>query len=79
MPYVFSTEFEEEEIQPWEFIDPPIYWKSANLNVIGDRHLPNGRRQHLVVELQGNLKEFDNADIIYKGEFDAKTRNQTNL
>lgn len=43
-----TTEFTEAEIRPWDRVDPPIWWPKANAYVIGDRHLPDGTRQHII-------------------------------
>lgn len=51
---------------PWEILDPHFYWEKQNLTVIADRHLPNGKRQHVVLE-EGGPTEVGNADIFYGG------------
>lgn len=52
----------------WERVDPPFWWSAAKRYVVGDRHLSNGVRQHLV---QGSVPMgtiISNAEVI--GEAD---------
>lgn len=32
----------------WERVDPPVYWPLIKAEVIADRHLPDGTRQHMI-------------------------------
>lgn len=41
-------EFAPDDIMPWERVIPPLWWPAAKANVIADRHLPDGTRQHMV-------------------------------
>lgn len=38
----------EEDVMAWERVHPPIWWSAAGRNVVADRHLPDGTRQHMV-------------------------------
>ena len=54
---------EMKHLLKWNVIEPAYYWARHNLYVLADRHLPNGRRQHIV---KGKIKPntvLDNADI----------------
>ena len=53
-----------EDAYPWdkEWEKNPIHWKG--FVVIGDRHLPDGKRQHLVRGSVPNNTVINNADII---------------
>lgn len=33
---------------PWNRVSPPLWWQAAGKHLVGDRHLPDGTRQHLV-------------------------------
>lgn len=55
---------------PWERVQPPIWWDSAQRHIIADRHLPNGIRQHLV---QGSVEPglvIANAEVIGEANTD---------
>ncbi|MCZ8254722.1 MAG: hypothetical protein O9327_03420 [Polaromonas sp.] len=32
----------------WERVKPAVWWPSAQAWVVADRHLPDGKRQHMV-------------------------------
>jgi hypothetical protein len=40
--------FDETDICAWEYFNPPYYWQEINGEVIADRTLPDGTRQHMV-------------------------------
>jgi hypothetical protein len=40
--------FKASEVMPWERLDPPVFWAAFGAEVIADRHLPDGTRQHVV-------------------------------
>lgn len=40
--------FNEADFPPWGYLTPPFFWKAFGAEVIADRHLPDGTRQHLV-------------------------------
>jgi hypothetical protein len=53
----------EDEV-PWERVSPPVWWSAAGRHVVADRHLADGRRQHMV---EGSVKVgtvIANADVI---------------
>jgi hypothetical protein len=59
-----TPEYLDSEIMKWAKVSPPAYWKEANALIVGDRHLPNGIRQHMVL---GSVKSglvIDNAQVI---------------
>lgn len=60
-----------DDAPAWERVEPPYQWKKYGLVVIGDRHLPNGRRQHIVIGSVAPGTTLDNADIF--GEDDMVT------
>jgi hypothetical protein len=37
-----------DEVMDWERVQPPIWWPAAGRNLVADRHLPDGMRQHMV-------------------------------
>jgi len=41
-------EYSLDDILPWERVKPPLWWPAAKTDVIADRHLPDGTRQHMV-------------------------------
>ena len=58
----YYGQYELEDVREWERIEPALEWRGYT--VIGDRHLPNGIRQHLV---KGSIPEgtiVNNAQII---------------
>lgn len=56
-------EFDPDEVQSWRRIDPPYWWAKANAYVIGDRHLPDGTRQHLTLGKQDSGRVVANAQV----------------
>ena len=54
---------------PWERVVPPLWWPSAGLWVVADRHLPDGTRQHMVRGVVGPDLVIANAQIV--GDQDA--------
>ncbi len=53
----------------WERVVPPLWWPAAGRFVVADRHLGDGRRQHLVPGHVPAGLVVANADVI--GEADA--------
>lgn len=43
-----KIEFAESDVLPWERVIPPMWWAEASRNIVADRHLPDGTRQHMV-------------------------------
>ena len=41
-------EFGNDGAMKWQRVQPPIYWNAAKQEVIADRRLPDGTRQHMV-------------------------------
>ena len=64
-----TTEFGKDGNMKWERVVPPVHWASANATIIADRHLPDGKRQHMVVGSAKAGLVIDNADVI--GQDDA--------
>ena len=58
----------EIETPKWELFEPPFQWTKYGLVVIGDRHLPDGRRQHIVEGVVPQGLVLDNADIFGEGK-----------
>lgn len=64
-----NAPFDESDVMPWERVNPPLWWQEAGLNVIADRHLPDGTRQHMVEghmqagTVIGNAQVFGVSDI----------------
>lgn len=59
------------EIKPlsaWDRVEPTFSWVKHGVEVIGDRHLPNGRRQHIIKGSVPAGTVLDNADIF--GEYE---------
>lgn len=59
-----AIEFGKDGNSKWERVVPPIQWPAANAVVVADRHLPDGKRQHMVM---GSVKAglvVANADVI---------------
>lgn len=40
--------FDEADIRAWEYWNPPEFWQEINAEIIADRYLPDGTRQHMV-------------------------------
>ena len=64
-----TTEFGKDGNMKWERVVPPIHWAAANAAIIADRHLPCGKRQHMVTGSAKARLVIDNADVI--GQDDA--------
>ena len=58
-----NSGFSAGEVADWEIWDPPRYWPQAGRMVLADRHLPNGRRQHIVEGVVQDGLEVANADV----------------
>lgn len=43
---IFDPDFGFDDVQRWEPMDE--WWAAGECKVLGDRHLPNGVRQHIV-------------------------------
>ena len=39
--------FSPDDVEPWQRLDPPVWWPRLGDYVIADRHLPDGTRQHM--------------------------------
>lgn len=48
----------------WLRVDPPYWWPPAKCYVIGDRHLSDGTRQHLVTDSVKPGTVINNAEVI---------------
>ena len=60
----------DSDVMKWQRVSPAgYYWKEADAIVIGDRHLPNGVRQHLVKGSVPKGLVISNAQVI--GEDDV--------
>ena len=60
----------DSDVMKWQSVSPMgYYWKEADAIVIGDRHLPNGVRQHLVKGSVPKGLVISNAQVI--GEDDV--------
>lgn len=58
-----------EPLEPlWKRVSPPLFWSKHELLIVGDRHLPNGRRQHLVLGSVEQGTTLDGADIVGTSE-----------
>ena len=64
-----TIEFGSDGTMKWERVTPSIYWPAANAEVIADRHLPDGTRQHMIRGKTPPVRIVENAEII--GEDDA--------
>lgn len=53
----------------WARISPPYFWEQAQLHVVGDRHLDDGTRQHLVLEEVQPGLVINNAQVFSEKEF----------
>lgn len=59
-----------EPTPAWEYLDPPFYWKAWGGDVIADRTLADGTRQHLVRgyvppnTVLGNAQVFGDKDAV---------------
>ena len=60
---VVEAGYDEADIMTWIVLSPPYHWKKYGLVVIADRHLPNGRRQHVVQGAVPPGTVIANADI----------------
>lgn len=49
---------------PWLRVTPPLWWAAANAFIVGDRHLPDGTRQHLVQGFVAPGLVVSNAQVI---------------
>jgi hypothetical protein len=38
----------KDYVMDWIIFDPPYFWKKIGRNVLADRYLPDGTRQHVV-------------------------------
>lgn len=56
--------FDDENALPWERVEPPLWWPEANAFIIGDRHLPDGTRQHLTLGKQPPGRMVANAHVL---------------
>ncbi len=59
-----SVEYGKDAHMKWERVDPPLWWPAAGRYVVADRHLDDGRRQHMV---QGTVSPgvvVSNADVL---------------
>lgn len=56
------------DVMKWEKVDPPLFWKEKGLHIVADRHLPDGTRQHMVMERVPPGLIVSNAEIIYQGD-----------
>jgi hypothetical protein len=59
----------DTEVMPWERVSPPIWWDAAQREIVADRCLPDGMRQHMV---KGHVQPglvINNAQVV--GEADA--------
>ena len=65
----YCGKYELEDVPEWEYVDPPVVWK--DYTVIGDRHLPNGVRQHLVVGSVPSGTVVNNAHIIGEDDWNG--------
>lgn len=43
-----NVEYGKDGLMKWERVNPPLKWDVAGAWIVGDRHLPDGTRQHLV-------------------------------
>lgn len=43
-----KAEYGPDGLMKWERVDPPLWWPAAGRYIVADRHLPDGRRQHMV-------------------------------
>lgn len=57
-----------ETTPPWERVEPTFLWAKHGLEVIGDRHLSDGRRQHIVKGCVHVGTTLDNADVFGEDE-----------
>ena len=67
-----SSDFYEDGTRKWQRFYEPFYWERYDITVVADRHLPNGKRQHIVIEDIEDT-EIRNADI-----FSIKSWNKKN-
>jgi hypothetical protein len=59
-----EVEIGNDGAMKWQFVTPPIWWPAANGWVVADRHLPNGRRQHMLRGSAPPGHVVSNADVI---------------
>lgn len=59
-----GLELGNDSVMKWERVEPAIWWPSANAWVVADRHLPDGKRQHMVRGSVQSGLEISNADVI---------------
>ena len=58
-----SDEYLDSDVMNWQHMSPPYLWKEHGLTVVGDRHLPNGDRQHIVLGSMPLGTVIDNAYV----------------
>lgn len=56
--------YNPDDVQPWTRLEPPFFWALLGDEVIADRHLPDGVRQHLVRGTVQPGKVLANAQIL---------------
>lgn len=64
-----TAEFGKDGEMKWERVDPPVFWPKANAEIIADRHLPDGTRQHMIRGKTPAVRIVDNAEVV--GQDDA--------
>lgn len=57
------------DVMPWQRVIPPLWWPAAARNVVADRRLPDGTRQHMVAGSVPANTVIANAQVI--GEDDC--------
>ncbi len=55
----------EDMLQAFEWFDKPCYWPAMQCNVLADRHLPDGTRQHIVDREDLHGQTAHNAELFY--------------
>lgn len=55
---------DDDGAMPWSRVEPPLWWPVAGRYIIGDRHLPDGTRQHLVLGPVATGTVVANAQVI---------------
>lgn len=59
-----ELEFGKDGAMKWERVSPPFKWRAAGRLIVGDRHLPDGRRQYMVLGSVAMGLQVDNADVV---------------
>lgn len=62
--------FEETDARPWEYLNPPVHWEALGADVIADRCLPDGTRQHLVRGHVAPGTVIDNAQVVGQADLE---------